>query len=155
MKTCMVQACLVPWQPLQNHTSGHLGGWAMLWSVEEMLDRQHQRIDVTAYAKIAHDSLMQKGLEEDPCLFIPHIPSATQSLRDWTELSTDLWTLWGCMCMCVCVCVCVWERERERERKRESFLYYSLWNWYSPLSLPCLILSLKCVFCSKWVSWHW
>ena len=26
-----------PRQPLQNHLSGHLGGWATQWSAEEML----------------------------------------------------------------------------------------------------------------------
>ena len=28
----------MPGQPLQNHSSGHLGGWATLWLTEEMLD---------------------------------------------------------------------------------------------------------------------
>ena len=38
METCMVRACHMPWQPLQNHPSRHPGGWAMLWTAEEMLD---------------------------------------------------------------------------------------------------------------------
>ena len=29
METCMVWACHMPQQPLQNHPSGHLGGWAI------------------------------------------------------------------------------------------------------------------------------
>ena len=29
MEACMVQACHTPQRPLQNHPSGHLGGWAM------------------------------------------------------------------------------------------------------------------------------
>ena len=42
-ETCMVRACHTPRQPLQNHHSGHLGGWATPWSAEEMLDGQHPR----------------------------------------------------------------------------------------------------------------
>ena len=40
-ETYVVRACHNLWQPLQNHPSGHLGGWATLWSAEEMLDGQH------------------------------------------------------------------------------------------------------------------
>ena len=29
MEACMVRACHTPQRPLQNHPSGHLGGWAM------------------------------------------------------------------------------------------------------------------------------
>ena len=45
-ETCMVRACHTPRQPLQNHPLGHLGGWATLLSAEEMLDGQHQRVDI-------------------------------------------------------------------------------------------------------------
>ena len=41
-KTCMIRACHTPRQPLQNHTSGHLGGWATPWSAEEMPDGHHR-----------------------------------------------------------------------------------------------------------------
>ena len=43
---CMVCACHTPWQPPKNHPSQHLGGWAKLWSAEEMLDGQHLRLDI-------------------------------------------------------------------------------------------------------------
>ena len=93
-RTCMVQACHTPrrplrnppsghlvkrrelaWfghvtshnQPLRNPPSGHLGGWAAPWSAEEMLNRQHQRVDVPAHARTAHKGLLQKRLEEDLC----------------------------------------------------------------------------------------
>ena len=33
--TTMVRACHAPRQPLQKHTSGHLGGWATPWSAQE------------------------------------------------------------------------------------------------------------------------
>ena len=47
--------------------SGHLGGWAMPWSAAEMLDGQHQRVDIPASARAAHKGLLQKRLEEDLC----------------------------------------------------------------------------------------
>ena len=40
--SCMVWTCHTPRQPLQNHPSRHLGGWATPWSAEETLDGQHQ-----------------------------------------------------------------------------------------------------------------
>ena len=64
----MVQACHTPGQQrLQNHLPGHLGGWATPWSTEEMLDGQHQRVDISTHARTAHKGLLQKGLEEDLC----------------------------------------------------------------------------------------
>ena len=66
-ETCMVQACHTPQQPSPNHPSGHLGGWATPWSSEEMLDGHHQRVDIRALAKTAHNGLLQKRLEEDFC----------------------------------------------------------------------------------------
>ena len=49
----------------QNHSSGHLGGRGTLWSAEEMLDGQSQRVDVSAYSTTAPNGLPQKRLEED------------------------------------------------------------------------------------------
>ena len=69
----MVRAYHTPQQPLQNHPSGHLGGWATLWSTEEMLDGQHQRVDIPVHARNAHKGLLQKRLEED-LRVIPHAP---------------------------------------------------------------------------------
>ena len=37
------------------------------WSAEEMLDSQHQRVDIPAHARTAHRGLLQKRLEEDLC----------------------------------------------------------------------------------------
>ena len=37
-----------PRQPLQNDPPGHLEVWATLWWAEEMLDGQHQRVDISA-----------------------------------------------------------------------------------------------------------
>ena len=66
-KTCKVRACHTPRQRLQNHPSRHLAGWATPWAAEEMLDGQHQRVDIPAKARSAHKGLLQKRLEEDLC----------------------------------------------------------------------------------------
>ena len=58
---------VTPQQPLQNHPLGHLGWWVMLWLAKELLDGQHQRVDIPACARTAHKGLLQKILEEDPC----------------------------------------------------------------------------------------
>ena len=78
--------CHTPWQPLQNHLSGHLGGWAMPWLAEEMLDGQHQRVDISAHARTGHKGLLQKRLEEDLCWIVPHVPQSVQGLT-WTEMT--------------------------------------------------------------------
>ena len=57
----------MPKQPLQNHPSGHLGGRATPWLAEEMLDGQHQRVDVPAHARTAHNNFLQKTLRENLC----------------------------------------------------------------------------------------
>ena len=52
-------------QPVQNHPSGCLGGWVTPWLAEEMLDGQHQKVDIPAHARTALKGLLQKKLEED------------------------------------------------------------------------------------------
>ena len=43
-------------------------GWRTSpWSAEEMLDEQHQRVDIPAHARIANTGLLQKTLEDDLC----------------------------------------------------------------------------------------
>ena len=101
-ETCMVQACHTPQQPLQNHPSRHLGGWTMLWSAEEMLDGQHQRVDIPAHAGAAHKGLLQKRLEEELSWIVPHKPPTTQSVKglNWAELNwwsqNDVSAEWKC-----------------------------------------------------------
>ena len=46
---------------------GHLGGWATPWSAEDMMDGQHQRVDISAHARTTHKGLLQKRLEGDLC----------------------------------------------------------------------------------------
>ena len=57
--------------------------------VEEMLNGQYQRVDITTHVRTAHNGLLQKRLEEDLCWIVLHFPPMTQSVRDWTELN---WT---------------------------------------------------------------
>ena len=66
-ETCMVQACHLPRQPPRNHPLGHLGVWAAPWSAEEMLDGQHQRVDIPVHARTNHKGLLQKRQEENLC----------------------------------------------------------------------------------------
>ena len=60
------------------------GGWAMPWSAKEMLDGQPQRVDIPAHARTAHKGLLQKRLEEDLSLIIPHVPLMNQSVKELT-----------------------------------------------------------------------
>ena len=71
-KTRMVRARHTPRQPLQNHSSGHIGGWATPRSAEEILYGQYSRVDIHAHARDARKGLLQKRLEEDLCRIIPH-----------------------------------------------------------------------------------
>ena len=67
-------------------------GWATPWSAEEMLDEQHQRADIPAHGRTAHNGLLQKRLEEGHCWIVPHAPPphspTTQSIKGqkWIEL---------------------------------------------------------------------
>ena len=88
-ETYMVRACHTPQQPLQNHPSGHLGQWGTPWSAEEMLDGQHQIIDIPAHARSSHNGLLQKTLKRisaESSLMSPRPPIRSM---DWTELN---WT---------------------------------------------------------------
>ena len=67
----MVRACHTPRQPLQNHPSGHLEGWATPWSAEEMLDGQHQKLDIPFQARAVHKGLLQKRPEGILSTFSP------------------------------------------------------------------------------------
>ena len=65
-ETCTVWACHTPRQPLYTYPSGHLGGRATPWQAEEMLNGQHQRVDIPACSRIAHKGFLQQRQEEDP-----------------------------------------------------------------------------------------
>ena len=84
-KLAMVRACHTPQQSLRNHSSGHLGGWAMSWAAEGMLD---QKMNIPAHARAAHKGLLQKRLGKEICWIVPHFPSTTHSVKglNWTEL---------------------------------------------------------------------
>ena len=55
----------MPQQPLKNHPSGHLGEWATLWSAEEMLDGQHQRVDIPAHVRTTRHNIRCKNLSTE------------------------------------------------------------------------------------------
>ena len=84
-ETSMVWACHTPWQPPQNHPSGHLQGWMTPWSAEETVGGQHQRKEWTcqncsqgpAAEKTGRGSL----LNHSTCPL--RWPNRS---RDWTEL---------------------------------------------------------------------
>ena len=89
--TRIVRACQAPWQPLQNHSSWHLGRWATLWSAEQMLDGQRQRVDIRVHARTTHNGHSQKKTERGslmnrppctPSLSPLHLPA-----RYWTEVN--------------------------------------------------------------------
>ena len=73
---------------------GHLVGWVMPWLAEEMLDGQHQRVDIPAHARNGQNDPLQKRLAEDLHWIIPHVtpPPMTQWVMglnrtelNWTE----------------------------------------------------------------------
>ena len=70
----------------ENPPSGHLGGWTTLWSAEEMLGGQHQRVNIPAYARTAHKGLVQKRLAEDFCWIVPGV-SSDDPVDQGTELN--------------------------------------------------------------------
>ena len=59
METPMVQACRAQ-QPLHTHPSGHLGGWAMQWSAEKMLDD-----NVKEWTSLPMPDLLKRPLQKD------------------------------------------------------------------------------------------
>ena len=92
LETCVVWVYYTPRQPLQTHPPGHLGGLATMLSAENILDWQHQRVDIPAHARTVHKDLLQERLEEDLRWTVPHVPSTTQSVKglNWTELNCTL-----------------------------------------------------------------
>ena len=78
-ETCMFRACHTPWQPLQNHPSGHLGVRATPWSAEEMLDAWQNCPKGPPAGKTGRGSLLNR----------PSCPPTTQSVKglNWTELN--------------------------------------------------------------------
>ena len=89
-ETFMVRACHISWQPLQNHSPGLLGGWVILWSVENVLDGQPQRVDIPAHARTADSGLLWKMLEENFCWIVSHVLPRTHLVKglNLTELNS-------------------------------------------------------------------
>ena len=79
----------MPRQPFQDHPSEHPGSWAKPWSADEMLDGQHQRMDVLAHATTAHDGLSLNGTGRGSLLSHPSAP-ADEQLGDFGRVIRDL-----------------------------------------------------------------
>ena len=82
-ETCMVRACDMPRQPLQNHPSGYLGGRLTLWSAEDILGGQRDRVDTPAHAR----SAMASGRNDWPSIsaessIISSPPKRSSRFRD-------------------------------------------------------------------------
>ena len=60
-----------------------------MWSTEEMLGGQYQRVDIPVLARTAHKGLLQKRLEENLCRMVLRVPPTTQSVKglNRTELT--------------------------------------------------------------------
>ena len=59
---------------------GHLGGWATLWSAEEMLNGQHQRVGILAHATGACNSLHPPSPEPQKKKH-HHVPPTTKLVK--------------------------------------------------------------------------
>ena len=83
-----------PGQSFQNHPSGHLGGWTSPWLAEEMLDGQHQRVDIPVQARTAHKGRLQKKRKKNWKRISAELSLMSSddpvNQRDWTELN---WTI--------------------------------------------------------------
>ena len=143
----LVQACHMPWQPLQNHPSGHLGGWAMLWSAEEILDGQHQRVAILAHARTAHKGLLQKRLEEDLHWTVPHAPPMAKSVNrlNWTETAEPQQILGYTM---------IWKLDYEINATVHRILHqlflFNMGIWERERIRPLLFNTM---FCNKITAW--
>ena len=94
LESRMILACHAPWQPLQRHSAGHLGGLTTRQLAEKMLDEQWQRVDILAQCQNYRDGLPQKKIGGGcllNCLSCPPSDSTGQGI--------ELKSL-GFMCMC-------------------------------------------------------
>ena len=78
-------ACHTPRQPLKHHLSGHLGGWTMPWSAEEMPDGQHKRGTSRPITELLTRTSRRK---DDLYWVVPHVPPITQSVEELTRLNS-------------------------------------------------------------------
>ena len=107
-ETCMVRAYHTPRQPLQNHPSGQIGGWAMPWSAQEMLDGQYQTADILALTgqKCSQWPAAEKQTGTGSLLnrprVAPPLPRRPNWSRDWTEPILDVYNMWTRTCADTC-----------------------------------------------------
>ena len=85
METCMVWRVTLHVSLSPFHPQWHLGGWMTLWSPEEMLDGQHQRVDIPALARTIHKGLLQKiwkKISAELPLMSPQWPNQSRGLTE-------------------------------------------------------------------------
>ena len=128
---------------------GHLWGWVTLWSAEEMLDGQHQRVDIHAHARIAHKGPLQKWLEENLCWVVIYVCPTTQPVKGlrWTEVIYVCLSVCLCLCLCVCVCLlclffCAYISESARAQ-RLWILCQPIVGWHK-YGFPCCVNQSVC-----------
>ena len=64
----MVRTCHAPRQSLENHPSGHSGGWATPWSDKEILNGQrHKEWTSLPMPELLTVASQEKRLAEDLC----------------------------------------------------------------------------------------
>ena len=89
--TCMIRACHTSRQPLQNHFSGHLGGWATPRSAKKCwMDntREWTSLPMQVLLTLAYCRKHWKRISADWSVMSPRRPNRS---RDWIELNwTDL-----------------------------------------------------------------
>ena len=80
----------------ENHPSGHLWGWVMLWWAEEVLDGHNQRVKVPSHSRSAYKGLQKVGggggggslLSHPSCS--PNYPISQGTELNWTDFTGNL-----------------------------------------------------------------
>ena len=85
---CMACKCHMPWQPLQNHPSGHLGGWATRHGWHRICWMNNiKELTCLPMPELLTRGSLQKSLEEDLCWlsFMPPPPPNTHTHTPLTQ----------------------------------------------------------------------
>ena len=87
----MAEACHVPWQSIQNHPSGHSGGFATAWLEEEMLNGQCQRVDIPAHTRTAY-LWPPVEIRRGSLLNHPDVPPTPELVKELNQTELSFWT---------------------------------------------------------------
>ena len=79
----------------------NLSVFTVSYLYSSMLAGQRQRVDIPAHVRTARKGLLQKGLEEDLCRIVRHVPPTTHLVKglNWTEPNVRIyglidWLIW-------------------------------------------------------------